>query len=55
MIFAAYFKRNEVNGNEVAAVITEKKEKVNADTAHGLLGHINNAEGRKAIEHLSYE
>ena len=54
-IFVAYFKRHEVNRNEVAVVITEQKQKVDADTAHGLLGNINNAEGRKSIEHLGYE
>ena len=48
-IFAAYFKCHEVDNNEIAAITTKRKQKVNADTAHGLLGHINNVEGRKMI------
>ena len=36
-------------------MITEQKQKVNAETEHGLFGYINNSEGRKAIEHLGYE
>ena len=54
-IFATYFKRNVNNGNEVAAVMSDKKKKISADMAHGLVGHINDCKGRKNVKYLGYE
>jgi hypothetical protein len=42
-------------GKEVAALLTEKKRKVSSDVAHGLLGHMNEADGRKIMSHIGYE
>ena len=54
-IFAAYFKRDVGGDNEVAAVVADKKKRINADTAHGLVGHINDVDGRKIIKYLGFE
>ena len=54
-IFATYFKRRLIDQGEVAAVMSDKKRCITADVAHGLLGHMNDADGQKAIQYLGYE
>ena len=54
-IFAAYFKQRVNDESEVAAVMTDRQRKLNADTVHGWLGHMNDADGRKTIKHLGFE
>ena len=53
-IFAVYFKRDLGEGGEVAAVMADQKKKISADVAHGLMGHMNDEDGRKAITHLGF-
>ena len=53
-IFAAYFKCKLCEGDEVAAVLADKKKKITADTVHGLVGHINDADGRKIAKYLGF-
>ena len=53
--FAAYFNRYLGDGNEVAAVMADQKKKISADVAHGLMGHMNDKVGQKAITHLGFE
>ena len=54
-IFAAYVKHKVRNGNKVAAVMVNKKKSISADTAHRLVGHINNCEGRKIVKYLGFK
>ena len=54
-IFAAYFKQDLGDGGEVAAVMADQKKKISADVAHGLMGHMNNEDGRRAITHLGFD
>ena len=35
--------------------MTDKRKKINADTVHGLLGHVNDADERKTMAHLGFE
>ena len=35
--------------------MTDKVKKVLADVVHGLLGHMNDADGRAAANHLGYK
>ena len=53
-IFAAYFQQNLIASNEVAAVVTDKKKDISADTAHGLVGHIKDADRREIAKYLVY-
>ena len=39
----------------MTAATTQGKRKVNADTAHGLLGHMNDTDARQAIKNVGYE
>ena len=43
-IYATYFKHDLGEEGEVAAVMTDKKCKVNAEAVHGLMGHMNNTD-----------
>ena len=54
-IFCAYFKRKIDSEQEMAAAVTESKKTINADVAHGLLGHMNDADARMAAKNLGYE
>ena len=53
-IFAAYFKLNLVDGEEVAVVVTDKKKKITADAVHGVVGHMNDANRRKIMKYLGF-
>ena len=52
--FCAYFKRRVSSEQEMAAVTTEGKKKINADVVHGFLGHINDADVRLTTKNLVY-
>ena len=54
-IFAAYFKQKLVDDEEVAAVMTNKKKKITADAVHGVVGHMNDADGRKIMKYLGFD
>ena len=54
-IFARYFKRKLVDQSEVTAIMTDKKKGISAAVAHGLLGHVSNADGRKTIAYLGFK
>ena len=51
-IFAAFFKRDVGSDNKVAAVVADKKKRINADTAHMLVGHINDVDVQKMLSIL---
>ena len=54
-IFCTYFKREVNSEQEMAAALTESKKRISADVAHGLLGHMNDADTCMAIKNLGYE
>ena len=54
-IFVAYFKRDLGDGRRVAAVMADQRKKISADVAHGLMGHMNDENGQRAITHLGFE
>ena len=54
-IFAAFFKRDVGSDNKVAAVVADKKKRINADTAHMLVGHINDVDVQKNVKYLGFE
>lgn len=53
-IFATYFKSKSVDDGEVTVVMTDKNKRITATIAHGLLGHMNDADGRKIITYLGF-
>ena len=54
IVFAIYFKRSGIPEGEVAAVTHDKEIAITAATAHGLTGHIHEAQSRKIVTHLGY-
>ena len=54
-IFAVYFKRKLGDNDEVAAVIADRKKVINANTVHGLVGHMNDVSGRQVMKYLGYD
>ena len=54
IVFAIYFKRSKIPEGEVAAVTHDKEIAITKASAHGLTGHINEAQSRKIVTHLGY-
>ena len=54
-IFVAYFKRDLIGLDEVVAVVADKTKEIKADIVHGLVGHINNVNGHKIMQHLGFK
>ena len=36
-------------------MVADKKKKINTDTAHGLVGHINDVDGQKIVKRLGFD
>eukprot|EP00957_Ditylum_brightwellii_P047553 3611865-Ditylum_brightwellii.AAC.1 len=49
-----HFKRKGATSEEMSALGTDKKRPISAMVAHSIMGHINEADCRKAVQHLEH-